>query len=74
MRKRASERMIDLGDELLVQIIKVVRDSPLPVARKLKTLVRAGKIGEMNLGPYADDCAYRAFSPSARLLSSPKER
>jgi hypothetical protein len=53
---------IDLGDELLAEIIDVVRKSPLPVHRKLKALVRAGKIGEMNLGQFSDECAEIALS------------
>jgi hypothetical protein len=59
------ETVVDVGDELLAQIISVVRSSPLPVHRKLKSLARAGKIGEMYLGQYADECADRAFTSAS---------
>ena len=42
-------REVDLGDELLAQIMDLVRNADLPVHRKAKSLVRAGKIGEMYL-------------------------
>ena len=61
---------IDLGDELLAEIIEVVRNSPLPIHRKLKSLVRAGKIGEMNLGQFSDECAEAAFNSSSRVPSA----
>jgi hypothetical protein len=69
VEKQASSTAIDLGDELLAQIIEVVQKSPLPVHRKLKALVRAGKIGEMNLGQFSDECSEAAFSCSERAPS-----
>ncbi len=58
---------IDLGDELLAEIIEIVRRSDVEHHRKVKALVRAGKIGEMYLGALADDCSYVALSPSLEL-------
>ena len=71
MRKNGLKTQVDLGDELLAQIIDLVRKSSLPVHRKLKALVRAGKIGEMNLGQFSDGCAELALNCSERALSPP---
>jgi hypothetical protein len=62
-----NETVVNLGDELLAQIIGLVRSSPLPTHRKIKALVRAGKVGEMYLGTLADDCAGPALMSSSRL-------
>lgn len=64
MRKNG-KTVIDLGDELLAEILKIVRVSPLPVHRKAKSLVRAGKIGEMYLGALADECGDAALNSSS---------
>jgi hypothetical protein len=53
---------IDLGDELLAEIVKVVQNSDLPVHRKIKSLLRAGKIGEMYVGVMSDECGDTAFT------------
>lgn len=66
---------IDLGDELLAQIIETVRRSNVEDHRKIKALVRAGKIGEMYLGALADDCSYVALGSSLESeAASPVER
>jgi hypothetical protein len=67
---RAAPGNVNLGDELLAQIVELVRSSPLPVHRKLKALVRAGKIGEMYLGPLADESADRSLMSASSLLAS----
>ena len=54
------------GDELLTQILAVVRASELPTHRKIKSLVRAGKVGEMFIGALSDDCAEEAFKSCPR--------
>jgi len=62
-----STTKVDLGDELLAEILETVRRSGAEDHRKVKALVRAGKIGEMYLGALADDCSYAALSPSSAL-------
>jgi hypothetical protein len=59
---QSEKTTIDLGDELLAKIMTLVKASPLPLHRKAKALVRAGKIGGMYLGPLADECAELALS------------
>lgn len=66
---------VDLGDELLAEIMETVRRSGAEDHRKVKALVRAGKIGEMYLGALADDCSYAALSPNSALeTASPSEQ
>lgn len=62
---------IDLGDELLVKIIAVTRAHEADFVCKAKSLVRAGKIGEMYLGVLADDCGERALATPDSPQSSP---
>lgn len=64
MRSTASEKTtdIDLGDNLLVEILDVVRNSALPVQRKVKALLRAGKVGEMYSGVCSDESAQSVFN------------
>lgn len=71
MKNSKPNTQVDLGDELLAQIIDLVKKSSLPAHRKLKALVRAGKIGEMNLGQFSDECSEVAFSSSSRARSAP---
>ncbi|MGA2990095.1 MAG: hypothetical protein ABSD88_06430 [Candidatus Korobacteraceae bacterium] len=64
---------IDLGDELLAEIIRVVQSSPVPADRKVKTLIRAGRIGEMYLGQLGGDGSLsRAFTSSEDAPLSPE--
>ena len=65
-----NETVVDVGDDLLAQIIAIVRSSPLPVHRKLKSLVRAGRMGEMYLGQLADECADYAFTSASHPSAS----
>jgi hypothetical protein len=75
MTNPLSGTKVDLGDDLLAEILDTVRRSGAEDHRKVKALVRAGKIGEMYLGALADDCSYAALSPSsARETVSPSER
>jgi len=55
-------RSLDLGDLLLANIFRLVRQSDYPVCAKAKSLVRAGKIGEMYLGVLADDAGDNALT------------
>jgi hypothetical protein len=65
---------VNLGDELLAQIMNLVRDSPLPAHRKIKALARAGKIGEMFLGQLADECGDVALGSTLASASFPVEK
>jgi hypothetical protein len=59
-------------DSLLMQVVEVVRQSDAPITTKLQTLVRAGRIGEMYLGPLADvDAATTLLLPQ---VASPVEQ
>jgi hypothetical protein len=65
-------RQIDLGDDLLMEIIRMVQKSPIPPVRKVKALIRAGKIGEMYLGVLGGDGALqKAFTSSDERRLSP---
>jgi hypothetical protein len=55
---------IDLGDELLTNILEVVKSSELPPDRKLNALLRAGEIGKL-MGTFTDGCCAIALTPSA---------
>jgi hypothetical protein len=62
------KRKIDLGDELLCEIVELVRCSGLETHKKAKTLARAGKIGEMYLGMLGgDDSAELALGSVTQL-------
>ena len=52
-----STTKVDLGDELLAEIIAVVVRSKVEYHRKVKTLVRAGKIGKCILGRWLTNAA-----------------
>jgi hypothetical protein len=56
------ETQVDLGDALLTKIIDLVRSSDGDFIQKAKTLICAGKIGEMYLGAMADDCGDAALN------------
>jgi hypothetical protein len=59
------ESGFDFGDDLVSEIIQLVQKSPLPAIRKVKALVRAGKVGEMYLGICGGDGALqKAFTSS----------
>jgi hypothetical protein len=64
---------IDLGDELLAEIVEVVRRSARDEPDKAKSLVRAGKIGEMYLGMLANNDLYEALSCPSPSPPSPEE-
>ena len=60
-----SKTGIDLGDELLAQIIRLVQNSPLPALAKARSLIRAGKMAEAFCG-HGDGALERAFTFSMR--------
>lgn len=69
-----NESRVELGDELLAKILDTVRSSDLPIARKITSLIRAGKVGEMYIGAMADDTANAALTSAlADPGSFPKE-
>jgi hypothetical protein len=60
---------IDLGDELLAEIIKLVQRHPGMPLCKVKTLVRAGRIAESYLGQLGGDGSLdQAFTSSEQSV------